>query len=198
MNLLPFGMSSPRNTGIKIKSVHAQSEATAKYEQKLAEYRDTLEKYKKYMLEFSNKLEGYDKRSMDNQRSIVQTSLDLTYIKEQSDAIMKNIEKMKPEDSNKVLLQIDNLMDTIIETNFKLEGLDKNVVNRISEILLELHKQVMYQNEELQSELADSIVDLSKSMKRQKPLLWFSLCFNVISFGGIVFLVLYLMEIISF
>jgi hypothetical protein len=193
---IPFGLPSAIEIGLKRRD--SSAEAAALYERKLADYRDTLESYKRCILEYSGKLEGYDKRSIDNQLSIVQTALDLTYIKEQGDKTYDLLEEMKEGPMNKSLLQLESLITTLVDTNYKLEGLDKNVVNRLSELLLELQKQTVYQNKQLQTELLERVEQLTKSVKKGHSLLWFVIVFNLLGLSALAFLVLYIMEIIPF
>ena len=193
---LPFGLPAVKEIGLKKRDGTMAS--TALYERKLAEYRDTLENYKKCILVYSGKLEGFDKRTIDNQLSIVQTALDLTYMKEQGDKTVDLLEEMKEGPLNKSLLQMESLITTMVETNIKLEGLDKNVVNRLSELLLELQKQTVFQNKQVQTELITGMERLTKTVKKGHVLLWFIIIFNVLGLSGLAFLVLYVMEIIPF
>jgi len=193
---LPFGLPTIVEIGVKKKGGSAES--TALYEQKLEKYRDMLENYKKCLVDYSGKLDGYEGRTVDNQLSIVQTALDLTYMKEQSDNIMEALSKSKEDPENKAQTQLEGLTAAMIDVNYKLDGLDKNVVNRLSDFLTELQKQSVFQNKQLQTELFTSIEGLTKSVKRGHGLLWFLMIFNLISLSGIAFLVLYILEIIPF
>ena len=193
---LPFGL--PTSIEIGRKKRDGSSEATVLYERKLADYRDTLKYYKRCILEYSSKLEGYDKRTIDNQLSIVNTALDLTYIKEQGDKTYDFLKDMTEGSINKSLLQLESLITTLVDTNYKLEGLDKNVVNRLSELFLELQKQSVNQNKQLQEELIAEVEKLSKSVKKGHALLWFVIVFNLIGLSGLAFLVLYVMDMIPF
>jgi hypothetical protein len=193
---LPFGLPVIKDTAIRRRD--DQTEATASYERKLAKYRDTLENYKRCILEYSDKLDGFDRRSMEHQLSIVQTALDLTYIKEQGDKSIELLEDMKTGQISKTLASLESLTAAMVNTNYQLEGMDKNVVNRLSELLLELQKQSNYQNKQLQTELLDDIERLKKSVKKGHALLWFVLVFNVLGLSALAFLVLYIMEIIPF
>ncbi len=193
---LPFGLPAVKEIGVKKRE--GSTESAALYERKLAEYRDTLENYKRCILDYSGKLEGYDRRTVDNQLSIVQTALDLTYLKEQGDRTIDFLADLKEGPIANTLIQLENLISTIVETNYKLEGLDKNVVNRLSELLLELQKQSIFQNKQLQTELVTSVENLTKSVRKGHILLWFMLIFNILGLSGLAFLVLYTLEIIPF
>lgn len=207
---LPFGLPNMRDASGKRKEESA--EAAALYERRLAEYRDTLENYKKCIMEYSGKLDNYDKRSMDNQLSIVQTALDMTYLKEQgdrtaelldsinrlTDEMSRQLEEMKTGPLTKTSVSVDSLAASMLETNYKLEGLDKNVVNRLSELLLELQKQVILQHNQQQSQVLDSIDKLNRSVKKGHTLLWLLLVFNILGLSALAFLVLYILEIIPF
>jgi hypothetical protein len=201
---LPFGLPTIRENTNKRKD--EGSEIALYYERKLAEYRDTLEKYKNCLFEYASRLDGYDKRSMDNQLSIVQTALDLTYLKEQGDKIAEQgdktnvlLEELKTKSPESDLASnIESLAISVIDANSKLDGLDKNVVNRLSELLIELQKQSVYQNRELQTDLISEVERLRKSVKRGHALNWFLFFFSLLSLSGIAVIGLYIMEIIPF
>jgi len=196
MNLFAVGTQSTRVESTRRRDVDTMT--TAKYEKKLAEYREILERYKNCILEYAGKLEGFDRRTIDNQLSIVQTALDLTYIKEQGDKTMEVLEDMRTLQASKVLMQMENLTAAIVDTNYKLEGLDKDVVNRLYEIVAELQKQTIYQYRELQTGLVDHINRVEKKVKGSKAMIGFLLFLSILEFGGLAFIILYLLEIISF
>lgn len=201
---LPFGLPAIRDASGKRKD--DTSEIAAYYERKLSEYRDVLEKYKNILFEYASRLDGYDKRSLDNQLSIVQTALDLTYLKEQGDriteqgdkleALLKDMKTGAPD--SELESNIESLATSILDANYKLDGLDKNVVNRLSELLIELQKQSVYQNRQLQSELASDVDRLKRSVRRGHVLNWFLFLLSLLSLSGIVVTGLYVMEIIPF
>lgn len=201
---LPFGLPAIRDASGKRKD--DTSEIAAYYERKLSEYRDVLEKYKNILFEYASRLDGYDKRSLDNQLSIVQTALDLTYLKEQGDRITEQGEKLEAllkdmktgAPDSELESNIESLATSILDTNYKLDGLDKNVVNRLSELLIELQKQSVYQNRQLQSELASDVDRLKRSVRRGHVLNWFLFLLSLLSLSGIVVTGLYVMEIIPF
>ena len=196
MNLFSSGTQGTREASIRRRDVGIV--ATVKYEKKLSEYRDTLENFKKCILEYASKLEGFDKRTIDNQLAIVQTALDLTYIKEQGDKTMDMLEDMSISQSSKVIIQIENLMAAIIDTNYKIEGLDKDVINRLYAIVSELQKQSMNQYKEMQIGFTEQINRVEKKVKSSKAVILFLLFLNFIGLGGIAFIILYLLEIIAF
>ncbi len=206
---LPFGLQTSRENAKKKESL----EAALYYERRMAEYRDTLERYKKCLFDNINRLDSYDKRSMDNQLSIVQTALDLTYLKEQGDQMIELLEEQRkviPEDKgletinnisetlHNVSSNLESLATSLLDANYKLDGLDKNVVNRLSELMMELQKQSLYQNRQLQADMTSDFERLTKSVKRGHVLLWFLFILSLFSLSGIVFIGLYIMEIIPF
>lgn len=212
---LPFGLPAYKVTVGKQKD----ESATVHYERKLAEYRDILESYRRCILEYSRKLDGYDRRTKDNQLSIVQTALDLTYLKEQGDKTIEILENIKLDPINNSLNNLDAISTTLTDSSYKidvlgrsldnmmksmnsldssLEGIDRNVVNRISELLLELQKQTVYQNKLLNTDMVNNIDKLSKSVKKGHVLLWFILIFNLFGLSAIAFIVMYYLEIIPF
>ncbi len=192
---LPFGLSGVKDIG---KRKEENPEVTAQYKHKLAEYRETLENYRAMISEYSGKLEGYDRKSVESQLNKVQYALDLTYIKEQSDRMLELLEEMSKGPGDKIQAELESLVTTLVDTNIKLEGLDKNVVNRISELMIELQKQTALQDKQYQTELSADMERLSRSVKKTNALLWFIFVFSLIGISGIAFVILYILEIIPF
>ena len=171
---LPFGLPNVKENSVR--RYYESAQITALYDHKLSEYSDLLERYKKCIIEYSDKLDGYDKRSMDNQLSIIQMALDMTYLKEQGDKTIEFLDDTK-----------DNM-----------EGLDKNVVNRLSELVLTIQKQSAEQNKQLQAEVLVKVDMLTRKVKREKALIWFFVFINLLSLGALAIFVLYYMDMIPF
>jgi hypothetical protein len=174
------------------------SDSTILYEQKLVQYRNTLEQYKQCLVEYSGKLEGLEKKHLEDQLSMVQTALDLTYLKEQQDRTRELIGEMKKWPIGKIATDLEGLTATLVETNFKFEGIDKNVVGRLSELQMELQRQTLYHTKQLQLELLDGLKQITKAVKNGNILLWFLMIFSLIGLSGLAFLILYVLEIIPF
>lgn len=192
---LPFGLPIVKDLGIKRRE--ETKEITAMYEHKLAEYRDTLEYYKK-LLEYSDKLEENDRKSLDKKYAGVQAAMDLTYLKEQGEKTIELIEDMNKSTISNIMTELEKLNIALLNTNENLEGIDKNVINRLSELLIELQKQNSFQYKQYQSDITAHMGDLEHRVKKGHALLWFLFVFNLISISGIVFLILYSLEIIPF
>ncbi|HKL99421.1 MAG TPA: hypothetical protein VJZ06_05895, partial [Mobilitalea sp.] len=140
-----------------------------------------------------------------------QAEPELAFIKKQGDSMLELLAEMRAESdskaseqANKLVLsnkfieqQQESLTATLIDTNYKLEGLDKNVISRISEVLVELQKQNLYAYKQNQAEMQANLDRISKSVKRGKVLSWFIFAFQVLGLGGIAFIILYLLEIIN-
>lgn len=193
---LPFGLPNMKDLGNKMKEDAKEMNAT--YEHKLAEYRDTLEYYRKWLLEYSDKREEYEHRAGSQKLTGVQTAMDLTYIKEQGEKTMELVDDLNKVKINSILLELGKLNAALEATNENLEGLDKNVVNRISELLIELQKQNTLQNKQYQADILTDIYALDRRVRRGHALLWFVFVFNLIGISGIAFLILYVLEIIPF
>jgi hypothetical protein len=207
---LPFELPLIKEGAAKKKEESAQ--AAAMYERTLSEYRDTLENYKRCVQEYVSKLEGYDRQNMDNRLTKVQAALDMTYLKEQQDksagrvedlsrqleSLSNQVSDMKTTVVNKTLASLESLSALEADTNYKADSLDKNVVNRLSELLLELQKQTLYQNRQLQAEVLTNVDKLTKTVKRNHTILWVLIAFNILSLSALIFLVLYILEIIPF
>ena len=194
---LPFGLTGKRWNSSRRREV--STGLIIDYEHRLVEYRDSLERYRQCLTEYENRLNGHEKRSLDHQLSIVQNALDLTYLKEQGEKITNQLEELKGQGPDRSLVSnIESLASTILDVSYKVDGLDRNVINRITEFLLELQKQSGYNNKQLQQEISAEVDMLCKSVRKGHSLLWFLLSFCLLNLAGIVFLVLYIMEIIPF
>lgn len=193
---LPFGFPNMKDLGNKMKE--EAKEINASYEHKLSEYRDTLEYYRKWLLEYSDKHEELEHRVGNHKLGSVQTAMDLTYIKEQGEKTMELVEDLNKVKINSILLELGKLNATLESSSENLEGLDKNVVNRISELLIELQKQNTIQNKQYQTDIITDIYSLDRRVRRGQAILWFVFVFNLIGISGIAFLILYVLEIIPF
>jgi uncharacterized protein YicC (UPF0701 family) len=193
---LPFGLPNAKDRGNKMKE--NAKDVTTTYEHKLAEYRSTLENYRKWILEYSDKCEEYEHRIGVNKLNGVQTAMDLTYIKEQGDKTMELIEDLDKIKFNSIMLELENLKAVMEKTGENLDGIDKNVVNRISELLIELQKQNTFLCKQYQEENTAGLQALDRRIRRGHAVLWFVFIFNLISISGIAFLILYVLEIIPF
>lgn len=193
MSMFPFPTVTTRSSNLK-----KRENDTEKHQNRLAEHKRTLEEYRKYISEYSDKIADFDKKAIENQISIIQTALDLIYIKEQGNKTIELIEELKTLQQNKNQEYLDNLMAAIVDTNYKLEGLDQTVANRVTDMLLELQKQAVMQQRQAQFELSVSVDKLTGSVKRAKALSWFVLIFNLIGLTGIAFIILYLFDMIPF
>jgi hypothetical protein len=191
---LPFGISGVKDLGKR----REENPDAAQYKHKLTEYRDTLENYRKMIMEYSGRLEGYDRKSVESQLSKVQVALDLTYIKEQGDKMLELLEALSKKSEDKTSDELEGLITTLVDMNDKIDGLDKNVVNRISELMIELHKQTVFQDKQIQTELSESVELLSRKVKKTNALLWFLFVFGLVGISGIAFIILYILEVIPF
>jgi len=193
---LPFGLPTVKELGLKKKE--EAMETAALFEHKLAEYKITLESYKRYIEENLGKQEAVDRRPIEDQLSIVQMALDLTYLKEQGEKLSEQMNYLEKGSLSKISSELEGLVTSFVDTNYKLEGLDKNVVSRISELLVELQKQSTFQMKQHQTEQLSEMEALENKVKRNGVLLWFLFIFNLLSLSGIIFLILYIFELISF
>jgi hypothetical protein len=190
---LPFGLPNMKETIVRKKD--ETTEAAALYERKLREYRDTLETYKNCIEEYSGKLEIIDKKSLEEQLSVVQTALDITYLKEQADKSLEMMEEIKEDTLVKLQTALEGLTTAVLDANYKLEGLDKNVVNRLSEFMIEMQKQSASQNRQWKKELQDEIDLVNDSVKRNHSLVIFLIVLNALGLSGILFLVMVVMGV---
>lgn len=186
---LPFGLPI-------IKETHKKKDDNVIYERKLEEYRNALENYKRCIIEYTGRLDHYDERYLNNQLSIVQIALDITYLKEQEEKTIELLEDIKSEVLSTTQTNLENLTTAVLDSNYKLEGLDKNVVNRISQLLFELQRQTLEQNKNNQMEITADFEQLNCKVRKNHSLLIWLFLFNILGIGGLVFIALYLMEFI--
>ena len=144
---LPFGLPVMKDGMVKRKDDSA--ELVISYERKLAEYRDTLEKYRKFILEFSTKTDGNDKKTINSELEIVQTALDLSYIKEQGDKIFEILDNMRASSNNKSVVSLDMISTAIADINSKLEILYRSMdlMTKNNETILK-NSDLLIQNDE--------------------------------------------------
>ncbi|MGF7141625.1 hypothetical protein HNQ56_000035 [Anaerotaenia torta] len=189
---LPFSLPSPKDAGGKKRE--ELQEVTAAYERRLAEYQDTLEIYKKWLSEYSGSKAGTRTASEQSPMNI-QAALDLTYLKEQGEKEIELMNELSKDAVGKVLSELELIKVNQVYAGEQLEGLDRNVVNRISELLIELQKQSHTQS---QAELTGQVERLEGKLRKNQTLLWFLFVFNLISVSGIAFLILYILELLPY
>lgn len=177
---------------------------------RLAQYKDTLKRYKQSMEEYTQRLRAINNYPVDSQITLVQTEIQLSQIKNQSEGILLILEEIKlqnagwsQEQSEEVLSQgkksldlMESLMATIIETNYKLEDMDKRLINNLTAVLSELHKQLLMQICEKHDELSESYLKLQKTVKGNRGFLWMLFILQFIGLGALAFIILYLLDFI--
>ncbi len=216
MSRFPFSIPGIKVTEVKRRDVRDQSlqqqeGRTARYKQKLSDYEDTLERYLSCIKDYEERLEELGRKPADNQLSIVQAAMDLKSIKEQGRDLLGLVEELRSENgagaqelTGKLLAQdkkvsehLEGLFTTLIDINYKLEGLDKDAVNRLSEVMIELQKQTLYFYKQNNMELQTNYDALTKSVKKNRRMLIMLFVFQILGLGAMTFVILYLLEIIS-
>ncbi len=133
----------------------------------------------------------------EDQAKAVQTAIDMTYLKEQGDKTVELLEEMKAGPVSMTLSNLEKLDAGLHDTRDKLEGLERNLLNTLSVILQE-QQQSISQNKEYQTGLTKEVGQLSKKVRQNQGLMRFLIVFNLLSLSGIIFMILYTLEIISF
>lgn len=203
MSIFPFGMQDKEARTRKRETM----DRSAGKDQILAEYRDLLDRYRACIAEYSGIYDEISKKAVDNRLSTVQLAVDITYIKDMLEKLAGLLEEARAEADNvpvgklmaqndKLLGQIESLTASVIETHYNLDGVDKNAVNRLSDILLELQKQTLYQYKQSMADIQDNLEKLKKSVGHNRVWGVLSFVLQLIGLGGIVFIILYLLEII--
>lgn len=211
---LPFVLPARKDAAPRKKeeAVKQGSSLELILERKLEQYRDNLEEYKRCIGEYSAKLDSYEKSASDNRLAYVQTAQEFNYLKEQEEKTVDLIydlhrmaEEIKTEINNKSQSGIENTTASLENLKFKMEdlklkmdGLDKTVISKMSELLLEMQKQTVYQNKQNQTELTSYLETLTQKVKKNQILLWISFILNLFGLGAFILMVLYIMEIIPF
>lgn len=183
-----------------------------KYDLRLAQYKEVLKKYRQSMEEYIHRLGQLDNQPDNTQISLVQTSMQLSQLQNQSEEILLVLEELRnkvadkpqeqPEAENNLdkmaLDQIEGLVTSVIETNYKLEELDKRLNNKLSLVLSEQHNQLIAQIKEENIELRESLLKLQKKVRGNRGFLWVLFFLQLITLGGLAFIILYLMDYINF
>ncbi len=115
---LPFGITGVKESG---KKREEEERSIAKYDRKLADYRDTLESFKNCVIEYTDRLENYDKKTYSNQMSSIQAALDITYIKEQGDKVVELMEGLQAGSINQIALGVDHLTTNVEKLDEKVK-----------------------------------------------------------------------------
>lgn len=179
---------------------------------RLAQYKEALKRYKQSVEEYTQRLSTINNHPADSRITLVQTEIQLTQIKNQSEEIILLLQEMKLKDgswsqeqSEEVLSQgkkslelMESLMATIIETNYKLEDMDKSLINNLTDVLSELHKQLLIQFREENDQLRDNYLKLHKTVKGNRGLLWVLFILQFVGLGALTFIILYLLDFIYF
>lgn len=120
----------------------------------------------------------------------------------QEEIVLKDCEWSREEreealsQGRKALVQIENLMTSIIETNYKLEELDNSLVNRLSLVMPELNKQLLNQIKADNEGISEKHIKLHKKVNGNKVLLWVLFILQLVSLGALTFIILYLLNFI--
>lgn len=176
----------------------------------LAQYKGVLKRYRQSMEEYIQRLGQIENQPDGTEISLVQTSMQLSQIQNQSEEILLILEGMRQGEGDrsqseealnqgkKALDHIESLMTSVIETNYKFDEMDKRLVNNLSSVLSELHKQLLYQIKEDNTVNRENYLLLQKKVKGNRGLLWVLFILQFIGLGGIAFIILYLMDYIYF
>ncbi len=160
-------------TGQSIAKVRKGTKNTSRetYERRLDEYKQVLDAYKENLASYEMKLRTFEATEEDHMAA-VQVALDLTYIKEELDEIKVNQDESatKREELLQKVIRLDNaIVEPIKRNSFE----NKNeILNRLDTVLHKMHA----------------------NHKALKIALGFSLFFNLLSIGGLIFVILYLVD----
>lgn len=145
-------------------------------------------------------------------KEMLKTSTQLSQIQNQNEEILLLLEKMRNKEADlshkqdkgaqdqekKNTDQIESLVASVIETNYKLEDIDKRLVNNISAVISEFQNRLILQNKDENIGLQDNYLKLYKKVKGNRIFLWVLFLLQLIALGGLAFVILYLMDYIYF
>ncbi len=187
---MPFGLPITKEDRIRR---YSSEDGIGQLERRLIEYKDILDSYKRCLTDYRYQLDRYDKRYEEKKLTDVQTALDMTYLKEQGGRTVDLLSELQSNSKNKSSADLTILTEIISETGNKIDGLDKNVVDRLSEFLLELQRQGIYQNKQIEEELTAKIDKLGHRVKKENRMLLISLLINLVGVFGLGIFILFSM-----
>ncbi|MFA9463515.1 MAG: hypothetical protein ACERKN_04420 [Velocimicrobium sp.] len=144
----------------------------------LDEYKKTLDKYQK-------KIETFGV-SEEDKMAAVQVALDLTYLKEELDEIKPKQDQLAVE------------MDSLHQMMKEISLLQKQIEEKFAQIDKVIIEPIMENYSSNRIEIIDKFDQVMEYTKKKSKMMLFSLILNVVSIGGVVFIMLYLMDIIRF
>lgn len=181
-----FNTNVPRQSDVK----RTMRLILEKYDSRLEEYSGTLLKYQSrleeneaLLMEYKQKLNEIEATEED-QMAAVQVALDLTYIKEELDEVKQHQEEV-------LTLQANELEEKL----HKILGEFAQLKAAIAE---PLEKQLHKDRDILEDIIRETEKNIVSSGSGWKKILGISMVFHIISLGGIVFGILYMLGIIWF
>lgn len=188
------------------KSKELRDTYKGKHEGILLQYKQLLNRYKETLENYIQRLPDTQEHTMEGQMSISQLSqlkdqnerilLLLGEFKKKESEMMSELDKKVLSNGRQAIEQMENLMATNIETNYKLDELDKRVVGNVTANFVELQKQLLYQLNEKQVHLLENHQTLHKKVKTNRVLLWILVFFQIIGVAALAFIILYLLDYI--
>lgn len=194
------------------KNKESQDNIRDRTNRQLEQYKEILKMYKQCMEEYIQRLSLVEIHPGSGQTSPVQTAMQLSQIKNQSEEILMLLEEIREKDDSlleeqneeafnqgkKVLDQIESLTATMIETNYRLEEMDKRLINNLTSTLSEMQQQMINQSSTKLAEIQESHLKLQKKVRGNRGFLWLLFVMQLIGLGALAFIILYLMDYIYF
>ncbi len=155
----------------------------------LPKYIELLDAYEKGIKTYQNKLEGFQVTEEDKMAA-VQVALDLTYLKEELD-VMRPAQEQMARDLTELRSMLEALRPQQEDIADKIGKIDNTIIEPI--------KKNYTANKNATLEKLDEVMETGKKgNKGVKIALGFSLFFNILSTGGLIFVILYQLGIIQF
>lgn len=200
---LPFGLATMKEMVQKRKE---DEKEINRLEDMLENYQNILESYRKCIIEYLSKMDVKEGQPVD-----MRNISEIAYLKEKSEITANMIESLnsqlesinnqfvefKSDIEQKTMDRLENLSSSLAETNSVVSKVDKNVSNRISELLLDFQEQMFFQTQQQLSEMMTTVNKLSKTSKRGQIIKIIMLLLNILAIGMLVFLSLSELGIIN-
>lgn len=190
MRKTPFGIGGIRDTDRRDKE--ASLKEAALLERRLAEYREELYRFNHCLDGYAQMLDEYGKVLPESTDKLSAAGIDAAYLKEQGERALKLLEEMQEENvsMNKIPATLDSLSITMAVLGDSIKGMDRDIVNRLSEQMVELQKQSLFQYNLQNTEHNDELRSLKKKVQGGNRLLWVLFILLLINMTALAYILL--------
>lgn len=160
------------------------------YEAGIEENEKMLSGYKNQLVETESMIHNYECKlrsfssTEEDQMAAVQVALDLTYIKEELDVMKKHTDQLLSQKTNEIIEKQEDIIKRFMDVNASITEPLKRQMHSQEASLMDFLKERESQN--------------ASSSRGIKIMLGISLFMNFLMAGGLTFIILYVLGIISF